>query len=479
MIKKIANVLFLAAFLFYSTVSVQTVSAGGGGSWDRVMSIAAAAFRPNQDGYTYDNAGYWLEHTSFGGICPSCEAIYFAPVHLPHNAVITGLTAYLADSNATKSAHVDLVEANLATGNVSSWIGTVSSPAGTNSDFTAYSLSGLLQSVDNQNHAYYLRYRTPMEQTLSDEIVLGGVQISYIEFVPSNPSYFSITGADFTPFSETEEYTNSGARFENASYDITDYQAGIVLPNGARLDQMTSYYYGVAGKTVSANLSRVNLSGGYIVLSSLTSATVAGNGSATTTTFSTDRIDNTQYAYWLYYRFTTEAGTWPIPYGVVIKYTPKYYSADDAIFSVPAASFVPRGGDYSYQNHGRYIIHDTVGGVSDSGAYMAPFAPPPDSSLTSMSFMVGNSVDSTPGQLMLLRISNTFNLFTMWSHSTLSTGGWYAIGSGNIGGNPINHSNYAYYLRFNLPTSTVSDWVWAVGARGKWEYKNYFPGIRK
>ncbi len=238
----------------------------------RLITIPAAAFRPNQKGYTYINPGYLLEHSSFGGICPSCEAYYFAPVHLPHFAVITGLTAYIQDNNPTKTASVDLVEANLVAGSVSAWIGTVSSPVGINSGFTYYSLAGLAQTVDNENHAYYLRYRTPMEQTSSDEILLGGVQIKYIEGSPANPGYFSLTAADFTPFSQQNAYTNSGARLEMSGASALDFQAGVMLPNGARLDQMTFYYYGVAGNSVSANLYKTNLNGDYIYVNSLASA---------------------------------------------------------------------------------------------------------------------------------------------------------------------------------------------------------------
>jgi hypothetical protein len=480
MIKKITTLLLLATFLFCSTERVQNVSAGGGGGMPKVIVIPAAAFRPNQDGYTYNNAGYLLEHSSFGGICPSCESTYFAPVHLPHWAVITGLTAYIADYNATKHGTVELAEANLANNSVSSWIGTVSSPAGTNSNFTPYSQSGLSQVVDNQNHAYYLRYRTPAEQTGSDEILLGGVQISYLEYPPANPSYFSLTGADFTPFSEQNNYVNSGVGLEEASSSVHDYQAGVILPNGARLDQMTFYYYGVAVKTVSANLCRAFINGSYTVLNTLVSSTTAGFGSASSTVFTASQVDNNTYTYWLYYRFSNEAGTWPIPTGVVIKYTPKFYGTDEHIFSVPAASFVPRNGTYTYQNHGRYIIHTSDGaGDSDDGAYMGPIAPPLDSSLTFMSFIVGNSVNSSPGLLLLLNLTDTFDLNTMWSHETLTTGGWYAIGSNTISRNPIDYRHNAYYLRFNLPPSSVSDWVYAIGSRGRWEYRDYLPAVSK
>jgi hypothetical protein len=476
MIKKIGTLLFLAAFLFCSTGKAQNVSAGGGGGTPRVITIPAAAFRPNQDGYTYDNAGYWLKHSSFGGICPSgCDATYYAPVHLPHTAIITGMTAYIEDNNPAYHATVDLMEGVLANGSVSfPYIASVSSPAGINSGFTPYSQSGLSSGVDNANHAYYLRYSTPMEQTSSDEINLAGVQISYLEYAPATTSYFSLTGADFTPFADEVDYSNSGVSLENGQAHEWDFQAGVIVPHGARLDQMTFYYRKNSEKTVSANLCRVDdFQGNYTCLSSLASATGSGYGSTISPVFS-HNVNNIFYAYWLFYRF--EAG--PIPYGVVIQYTPKIYSTDERYFSIPAASFVPRNDTYSYENHGRYLKHFS-GGESSGGAYMAPFAPPPGSSVTFMSFKVGNSVDSTPGQLVLLNSTIAGNLHEMWSHYTLTTGGWYGIGSSSIFRNPIDYPNNAYYLRFNLPPSTMDDWVTALGARGEWAYRNYLSTISK
>jgi hypothetical protein len=477
MIKRITTLFFLATFLFCSTGRMQNVSAGGGGGVPRVITIPAAAFRPNQDGYTYDNAGYWLKHSSFGNICPSgCDATYYAPVHLPHTAIITGLTAYIEDNNTTYHATVDLMEGVLANGSVSfPYIASVSSPVGINSGFTPYSQSGLSSGVDNANHAYYLRYSTPMEQTSSDEINLGGVQISYLEYSPASTSYFSLTGADFTPFSDQVDYLNSGVSVEEGQGHEWDFQAGVILPNGARLDQMTFYYLKHATRTVSANLCRVyNFQGDYTCLSSLASVTGSGYGSATSTISSNRNVDNIIYAYWLFYRFA--AG--PKPYGVVIQYTPKFYSTDERYFSIPAASFVPRNDNYTYQNHGRYLIHSS-GGDSNGGAYMAPFAPPPGSSVTFMSFKVGNSENSTPGKLLLLNSTIAGGLNEMWSQYTLSIGGWYEMGSSIIYRNPIDYSHNAYYLRFNLPPSTVSDWVTALGARGEWAYRSYLPLISR
>jgi hypothetical protein len=474
MVKKMTTLLLLVILLSWSTERVQNVFAGGGGGERRVISIPAAAFRPSENGFTYYNRGYWLTHTSGAG-WSFTESVYFAPVHLPHWAAITGLTAYIADENPTKSATVDLVEANLATGTVSSWIASVSSPAGTSSYFEPYSISGIYQVVDNQNHAYYLRYSTPREQTSSDEILLGGVQISYLEGAPASPGYFSLTGADFTPFSEHNSYINSGCSLEEASTTVTrDFQAGVILPNGARLDRMTFYYYGVSGKTLSANLYKTNTYGDYIYVNALTSG-VIGNGSSSSTTFASDRIDNRNFAYWLYYRFAFG----PIPYGVVIEYTPKIYSTglDEGFFSIPAASFVPAQGNYSYENHGRFIFHKNEGGISRYGDYVAPIAPPQGSSATSLFFMVGNSPYSNFGTLGLGGVSDKFAEFGMWSQKTLTAGGWYAIGSSAILPNPFNYRHNLYYMQFYLPPSTSSNWVRAVGGRGQWAYRNFSPSI--
>lgn len=475
MIKKMAIMILLAAFLFSSTESVHPASEGGGGGIPRVLSIAAAAFRPEMKGYTYNNTGFWLEHTSFDGSCQSCEAFYYAPVHLPHNAVITGLTAEMYDHHASRSGNVRLIEADLATGLGSTWIATVSSPVGTSAGFTPYSDTEKNQLVDNQAHAYYLLYWTPEEQTPSEEIMLGGVQISYRENAETSPTYYSLTGADFTPSSQEDHYTNSGARFESSGLVDRDFQAGVNLPNGARLDKLTFYYWGTTTTTVSANLAKVNINGVYFYVGGVTSALAAGNGSGNATPFTSNEVNNNSFAYWLFYRFANG----PKAYGVSIQYTPRYSSTDETLFSISAANFVPSHGNYTYQNTGGYIVH-LSGGTGNAGTYMAPFAPPTGSSLKLMSFAVGNSINSTPGMLSLLDLTDARDVYTMWFHETLTSGGWYAIGSSLINRNPIDYRHNTYYLRFNLPASNYpSDWVYAEGAKGQWAYKVFLPAVMK
>jgi hypothetical protein len=474
MIKKMAIMILLAAFLFCSTESVHPASEGGGGGIPRVLSIAAAAFRPEMKGYTYSNTGFWLEHTSFDGSCPSCNAFYYAPVHLPHYAAITGLSAEMYDLNASRDGYVRLIEADLATGLGSNWIATVSS-VGHSGGFTRYTDSGKNQLVDNQAHAYYLLYWTPEEQTPSDEIMLGGVQISYRENVETNPTYYSLTGADFTPFSQEDHYTNSGARFESSGIVDRDFQAGVNLPNGARLDRLTFYYWGTTTTTVSANLAKVNLNGTYFYVGGVTSALAAGNGSGNSTAFTSNEVNNNSFAYWLFYRFANG----PKAYGVSIQYTPRYSSTDETLFSISAANFVPSHGNYTYQNTGGYLVH-LSGGTGNAGNYVAPFAPPTDSSLKLMSFAVGNSVNSTPGELSLLNLTDARDVYTMWLHETLASGGWYTIGSSNINRNPIDYQHNTYYLLLNLPASSYpTDWVYAEGAKGQWAYRVFLPVVKK
>ncbi len=440
----------------------------------RVLSVAAAAFRPNQDGYEYDNAGYLVQHISFGNLYPDSSAYYFAPVHLPHDSIVTGLTAYLADNHPTKSGSVELIETALATGSVSTYVASVASPAGISSDFTPYSVVSANKLVDNQHYAYYLRYATPMEQTTAETIILGGVQISYREQEPTSPSFYSLTAADFTPFSQENDYSNSGARLESGGITNVDYQAGINLPNGARIDSLTFTYYGSTTKTVSATMAKTGLDGVYHPLGGVSSALAAGSGSSSTTTFSDNEIRNGSFTFWMFYRFSSG----PIAYGVSIQYTPRIYDTDETLWSVSAASFVPRHGNYTYQNQGRLIVHQG-GGDDETGNYMAPFSPPTGVSISLIYFMVGNSINSTPGELVLLRVTDEFDLDDMWRHESESHGGWYGIGSGLIRYNPIDYLHTTYYLRINLPTATVSDWVNAVGAKGEWAYQRFLPAVRR
>ena len=318
------------------------------------------------NGYTYNNTGFMLEHISFGWQLSELRRFLLClPVHLPHDAVITGLTTSIYDHHASKSGSVRLIRIGpchrLGIHLDRHRLVTV----GINSGFTSYSDTGNNQLVDNQTHAYYLLYWTPMEQASSEEIMLGGVQISYRENVVTKPNLlFAYWGGLHPLLTGKPIYKRRRSIRIRAGLVDRDFQAGVNLPNGARLDQLTFYYWGTTTKTVSANLAKVNINGVYSYVGGVTSALAAGNGSGSSTVFTSNEVNNNSFAYWLYYRFANG----PKAYGVSIQYTPRYSSTDETLFSISAANFVPSHGNYTYQNTGGYIVH-LSGGTGNVGAY--------------------------------------------------------------------------------------------------------------
>jgi len=150
MFKKVASLIFMAIILLGGAFAPPRAQAAPNipvGDEARLLSIPAAAFRPDQDGYTYANSGYRLFHLSRDGSCTVCYAQYYAPLHLPHGAVITAITAYIADENAAFGGTVSLIEVDLLTGTVSTWVTSVASPVGIKLGYTPYTQSGLSHLV--------------------------------------------------------------------------------------------------------------------------------------------------------------------------------------------------------------------------------------------------------------------------------------------------------------------------------------------
>jgi len=471
MFKKVAIVILLLFFVCTNASPTRSAPERKVGR-PRTLSVAAAAFRPDQDGYTFQNLGYMVLHNSFNGSCSGCTSYYYAPVHLPHGAVITGMTALLYDPDAVKSATLYLIETNLATGSVSSWIASVATPAGTNGGFTPYSINGLSNEVDNQTHAYYLRLTVPQETTLANQIILSMVQIFYYDYPPTSTDYFSLTAADFTPFQPDYDYSNYGAGLEDHGTTERDYQAAVYLPHGAALNRLTFYYHGSTSASVSANLAKShNIADDFIYLAGVSSPLVAADGSGFSATFGDDQIDNLNYTYWVYYRLRSG----PEPYGVSIEYTHKIYSSDESYFSVPVAAFIPQIEDFIYENQGKLLVHKSPG----YGYYVAPFSPPPGVAVTFLQYNVGSSVNCYPGDGDMLSVNTPgVSLNLLWRAVTLSTGGWYGVES-NLLGNAIDYSHYAYFLKLAIPAYTPDNWVKPMGISGKWSYLLFLPTALK
>ena len=116
----------------------------------RTFSIPAAAFRKSDNGAYFLNPQY-LEATAGG--------VFFAPVHLPHGAVITGATLRTFDNDPAADVSVQLIRLDgnpvaLSTALTST---AAANPAWQTIDFTP---TAAMTTVDNTLYSYYVHVFT-------------------------------------------------------------------------------------------------------------------------------------------------------------------------------------------------------------------------------------------------------------------------------------------------------------------------------
>jgi len=314
-----------------------------------------------------------------------------------------------------------------------------------------------------------------METTDLTKITLYGVEVSYIENLIIGPLYYSLSQADFTPSNGTIDYTNSGAQLTTTSATSKDFQAGINLPNGARIDWLDFYYRGVTGKVITARLAFTDATAVYNTLGSVDSVALDGNNSGYIDSFSSRKVDNEHKIYWMLERILNG----PKAYGVRIQYTPRIYSDDETWFSVAAAAFVPDQGNHAYRNSGNRFQHTSESG-SLSRNYIAAIPLAQGVSITRMGFVSGGETTSETVNLMLFQAIMGIGTNSMWHmNSSAPIYGFALISSPSIQYNPIDLRKYKYYLLVDLPESTDIDWVSMVGVIGQWTYKLFLPVGRR
>lgn len=153
----------------YGVYSFGNAHVEGDLTWKDVTSyltIPAAAFQPNLDGYTFTNSGRSVLPT---GANP---ALYFlAPVNLPHGAIVTNITFHWTDTDVTEGALLQLYRIDLAGGEVPmATLVSIGNPgAGSSSENTIG-----LSTIDNSQYGYYLWLSLP-----STALEAHGVVIEY------------------------------------------------------------------------------------------------------------------------------------------------------------------------------------------------------------------------------------------------------------------------------------------------------------
>lgn len=131
--------------------------------------------------------------------------------------------------------------------------------------------------------------------------------------------YVSVPAAAFRPWEDGYDYENRGRSLKNMDGNSDNYYAPVQLPHGATVTKLTFYW----NDTSTANdgravLRRVDSNGNYINMATATTSGSGGNGSSYDNTISVASVDNSQYAYYLWWNLPDSN---VIGYYVVIEYT--------------------------------------------------------------------------------------------------------------------------------------------------------------
>lgn len=276
-----------------STSANTTVATAGGQGGKGILTIPAAAFQPDRDGYDYENHGRYLKHLhSPGGGADA--GMYTAPVHLPDLATVTKMTFYFYDDMLGTDVSAWLQRTDIA-GSVQDMAYVASEFVGGYGSKSDDAIDRAL--IDNFSYAYWVAWRIPAV-ALTD--YMGCAVVIEYDYPPAIPSteYLSIPAAAFTPRSSAYLYQNSSRYLEHYSLGSGMYLAPVYLPDGATVSKMTFYFYdSIAMVDVQAWLQRTNLMGSYVDMAAVASDWNGGYGSKSDTSIDYATIDNMIYAY--------------------------------------------------------------------------------------------------------------------------------------------------------------------------------------
>lgn len=274
------------------------------------LSLSMAPFTPFEDGYNYEQRGWFLRHLAgpAGGTDPS-RGVYLAPLHLPDGATVTKLTYFWSFENTTQSGIARLQRTRLGFDTYEDMAVAYSSTGF--GSFTGSSTDNTITTpiIDNSQYAYYAVLDLPA----TTDVLSYAFIVDYTPAAAAKP-VVSVPAAAFHPFYDTYDYANHGRHLiHGAGSGLQDgvYLAPLHLPHGARITRVTFNYLKDTNRQGTAILQRTRLNqGNYEDLATVTT----GLGGPATTSGSSDailgaKVDNGQYAYW---------AVWVLPPGVLV-----------------------------------------------------------------------------------------------------------------------------------------------------------------
>jgi hypothetical protein len=270
-------------------------------------SLPTAAFSPYQDGYSYFNAGRYLEHYSGPGGDISHKGVYWGNVELPNGSSIASLTFYFR-MDSSDYGEVRLSRSRVGYGNTET-VAHIYIPSGTynHNPLTTTNISSPI--VDNSKYTYWIEWEIPPSDKPNCVLTPRFIVIQYTLPSSSSPMVpVSIPAAAFNAFEDGYDYQND-ARYLQHFHDPWGgnnrgwYLAPVHIPQGARVTQVEFYWEDHSGTyTTIARLQRTDMLGHFYEMATLNSdgqLIYGWFGLSVTNSVISPKIDVENNAYWV------------------------------------------------------------------------------------------------------------------------------------------------------------------------------------
>jgi len=258
--------------------------------------------------YGYERNGNFLHLLTGGGSTDNGR--YLAHLELPHGATVTSMTLRYVDERDDAAFTAWLQRGN-STGVFTS-LGHVSS-TGSASQVSTSDFSNA--TIDNVNYAYWIYLDAPISYVVEDTMAVESINIVY-QMPDTSKGNVSLSNAPFTGFYEDYDFENHGSwlfhtQSEGGGSSNGTYLSAVNLPQGARITRFSLASYDASASSGTALLVRAR-QGVNETLAQGTTSGSSGYNTVADNTINYSTVDNSQYAYYVYWNLPV-ASTPPPP----------------------------------------------------------------------------------------------------------------------------------------------------------------------
>lgn len=271
-----------------------------------VLHIPASDFRPATDPSDYHKRYYYLQHHT-DNIYPNDLGFYQAPVNLPQGANVNGIGMDFVDADG-ENITIQLLRASATAPTGFTQMASLESNQSSESPTTLTTSSVTNPTIDTNNFVYFIDMSLPRGYYDDVGTRFMGATVNYDPPGSSLTQKARVSSAAFIGFYDDIGFYNYGYRLfhlhgpgEAAEWGV--YVAPIFLPHSANVTKMNAIFYDDSVESGQAFLIRTRMGENVIMASAFSPGnnSLEGFWSIDDTSIQFGHVDNSQYAYYVYY----------------------------------------------------------------------------------------------------------------------------------------------------------------------------------